>query len=98
MNDTSKLVEDIEQLASRALQRVVRGSEISPRLLDIQDSARYLAMSDKGIRELIIAGQLPYVQKITGRSPYLLDRVDLDRWGREEQNSCRRMRGAINDR
>jgi hypothetical protein len=37
-------------------------------------------MSDKGIRELIVQGELPYVQKVPGRSPYLLDLRDLDSW------------------
>lgn len=49
-------------------------------LLDITDAGRYLSMSDKGIRELIVRGELPYVQKVPGRSPYLLDLRDLDSW------------------
>lgn len=74
MSDTAKLVKDVERA------RVQRGSQIPPRLLDIDDAARYLAMSDKAVRELIMAGELHYIQKVPGRSPYLLDRVDLDEW------------------
>jgi excisionase family DNA binding protein len=80
MSSLSKIVEDIEELTSRAVARVQRASEIPPRLLDIDDAARYLSMSDKSIRELIVEGQLPYVQKIPGRSPYRLDVRDLDKW------------------
>ena len=60
--------------------RVQPAAEIPARLLDISDSARYLSMSDKGVRELIHAGELSYIQKIPGRSPYLLDRIELDKW------------------
>jgi excisionase family DNA binding protein len=80
MGNASKIVEDIQELTRRACERIQRGSQIPPRLLDIDDSARYLGMSDKGIRELIQVGELPYVQKIAGRSPYLIDIKDLDTW------------------
>ena len=53
---------------------------VPPRLLDIEDAGRYLSMSDKAIRELIYQGELAYVQKIAGRSPYLIDIRDLDKW------------------
>lgn len=72
---------------TRALARVERASQLEPRLLDIADSARYLSMSDKAIRELIQEGQLPYLQKVPGRSPYLIDIRDLDRW--VEKNKIR---------
>jgi excisionase family DNA binding protein len=54
--------------------------EVVPRLLDITDAGRYLAMSDKAVRELIAQGELPYIQKIRGRSPFLIDVRDLDTW------------------
>ncbi len=60
--------------------QVQRANQIPPRLFDITNAAKYLSMSDKGIRELIHAGELSYIQKIPGRSPYLLDRVELDKW------------------
>jgi excisionase family DNA binding protein len=78
-NDT-KLVQTISELADRALARVARGSEIPPRLLHIDDAGRYLSVSDKTVRALIADGSLPYIQKIAGRSPYLLDIKDLDTW------------------
>jgi hypothetical protein len=74
------LLSNVAELVTHAIRRVKRGAEIEPRLLDIDDSARYLAMSDKGLRELITAGELPYIQKLPGRLPYLIDIRDLDRW------------------
>jgi Helix-turn-helix domain len=71
---------DVADLAAAALRRVRRGDTIPPRLLDIDDAGRYLAMSDKAVRELIMAGELAYLQKVPGRSPYLLDVRDLDAW------------------
>jgi excisionase family DNA binding protein len=80
MNDAANIVEQVRTLTARALARVERGNEIRPRLLDVDDAARYLSMSDKGIRELIADGELPYIQKIPARSPYLVDIRDLDDW------------------
>ena len=74
------LLSNVADLVTHAIRRVKRGAEIEPRLLDIDDAARYLAMSDKAVRELITAGELSYIQKVPGRSPYLLDVRDLDRW------------------
>ncbi|HLZ52122.1 MAG TPA: helix-turn-helix domain-containing protein [Candidatus Acidoferrum sp.] len=76
----ASIVDQLRELATRALARVQRGSEIKPRLLDVDDSARYMSMSDKGIRELIVAGEIGYIQKVPGRSPYLIDIRDLDDW------------------
>jgi hypothetical protein len=72
----AELLADVREL----VRRVERGDQLRPRLLDITDAGRYLSMSDKGIRELIVRGELPYVQKVPGRSPYLLDLRDLDSW------------------
>jgi hypothetical protein len=80
MNDDVDIVEQVRELAARALARVQRGNELKPRLLDVDDSGRYLGMSDKGIRELITTGELAYIQKVPGRSPYLIDIRDLDDW------------------
>jgi excisionase family DNA binding protein len=80
MNDNVSIVEQVRELATRAIARVQRGSEIRPRLLDVDDAARYLSMSDKGIRDLITKGELPYIQRIPARSPYLIDVRDLDDW------------------
>jgi excisionase family DNA binding protein len=80
MNDSANIVEQVRELATRAIARVQRGSELRPRLLDVDDAARYLSMSDKGIRDLITKGELPYIQRIPARSPYLIDVRDLDDW------------------
>jgi len=51
------------------------------RLMRTQDAARYLGMGAKAIRQLIVCGQLPYVQlKAGNNSPFLLDVRDLDRF------------------
>ena len=50
------------------------------RLLDVTEAGRYLAVSHKVIRQLVQAGELPYIQRVRGRSPYLLDIRDLDQW------------------
>jgi excisionase family DNA binding protein len=53
---------------------------IPRRLLDVSEAGRYLGMGHKVIRQLVQTGELPYVQRIAGRSPYLFDISDLDRW------------------
>lgn len=89
-NSNGDLLANVTDLVTHAIRRVQRGSEIAPRLLDIDDAARYLAMSDKGVRELIAAGELSYIQKLPGRSPYLIDRQDLDRWIERSKITARR--------
>jgi len=50
------------------------------RLLDVTEAGQYLGVSHKVIRHLVQAGELPYIQRIRGRSPYLIDIRDLDQW------------------
>lgn len=88
-DNNSDLLADVTRLVAHAIRRVQLGSEIAPRLLDIDDAARYLGQSDKAIRELITAGELPYIQKLPGRSPYLIDILDLDRWIERAKTSAR---------
>ena len=54
--------------------------QIPRRLLDITEAGRYIGVGHKVVRELIQTGELPYLQRIPGRSPYLLDIRDLDQW------------------
>ena len=72
--------EEVLARVNEALRRVQRGDQLRRRLLDITDAAHYLSMSDKGVRELVQSGALPYIQRVPGRSPYLLDTKDLDAW------------------
>ncbi len=63
----------------------IRASEplrvgLAPRLVNIRNAAAYLAVGTKVIRHLIQSGELPYIQHLRGRSPYLLDVEDLNRW------------------
>jgi excisionase family DNA binding protein len=54
---------------------------IPPRLLRVRDAARYLGISCKAVRALILAGKLKAFQmKTGGNSPLLVDVRDLDRW------------------
>ena len=54
--------------------------QVQPRLLDIGQCAEYLSMSGKIIRRLILESQLPFIQRVRGRSRYLIDIKDLDKW------------------
>jgi excisionase family DNA binding protein len=53
---------------------------IQRRLLHITAAGKYLGVSHKVIRQLVQAGELPYIQRVRGRSPYLIDIRDLDQW------------------
>jgi excisionase family DNA binding protein len=55
-------------------------SKLTARLLRCSEAARYLRVSKKRIRQLIIDGELPYIQMQPGNSPFLLDIRDLDRF------------------
>lgn len=57
-----------------------QGPVISPRLLRTADAGRYLGIGEKAIRQLILDGELPYVQLRPGNSPFLLDIRDLDKF------------------
>jgi len=50
------------------------------RLLRTNDAARYLGIGAKALRQLVMRGELPYVQLKPGNSPFLIDRTDLDRF------------------
>ena len=51
------------------------------RLVRAKDAARYLGVGTKRIHNLILSGELPYVQlQRGGNSPFLLDMRDLDRF------------------
>ena len=60
--------------------KAIEHQGIMPRLLRTHEAARYLGLGTKAIRQLIVCGQLPYVQMKPGNSPFLLDRLDLDRF------------------
>jgi excisionase family DNA binding protein len=47
-----------------------------PRLLNLQDAARYLSAHVWAVRQMVRKRQIPYVR--IGRG-YLIDRLDLDR-------------------
>jgi excisionase family DNA binding protein len=73
----SNAITEVRELV--AFVRRVKG-QLPPRLLDLEGAGHYLGMSDKAVRKLIQAGELAYIQRVAGRSPYLLDVRDLDRW------------------
>ncbi|HET9741748.1 MAG TPA: helix-turn-helix domain-containing protein [Terriglobales bacterium] len=53
---------------------------VTPRLYNVKQAALYLGIGAKAVRQLITQGRLPYVQRKPGNSPFLIDRLDLDRW------------------
>lgn len=55
-------------------------SQLTARLLRCAQAARYLDVSTKRIRKLILDGELPYIQfSDHANSPFLIDVRDLDR-------------------
>ncbi len=72
---------DFQQLAhSDGREEKPRTPAVTTRLLRTRDAARYLGLGAKGVRQLILSGELPYVQLRPGNSPFLLDVRDLDRF------------------
>jgi excisionase family DNA binding protein len=59
---------------------------VTPRLYNVKEAALYLGIGHKAVRELITQGRLPYVQRKPGNSPFLIDRLDLDRWIEANKN------------
>lgn len=61
--------------------------EPSPRLLRVRDAARYLSVGAKAVRALVLTGKLKAVQmKAGGNSPFLIDRLDLDKFIETNKN------------
>ena len=80
--ETSPALTNDEFLAAlrELARRVLRGDQLRPRLLVIEDAGRYLGVSNKIVRQLIQSGEIGHIQRIAGRSPYLVDIKDLDGW------------------
>jgi excisionase family DNA binding protein len=64
-----------DSIAARVAARLNQLQE--PRLLSVDDAARYLGRTPKALRHMIAGGALPAVREGTRVH---LDRVDLDRW------------------
>ena len=64
------------------LRRLIAKEQPSPRrLLRLAEAADYLHISPWSLRGIIQRGELPIVKPgESGRGPWLLDRVELDRW------------------
>jgi excisionase family DNA binding protein len=55
--------------------------------LRVRDTARYLGISRKAVRALVLTGKLKVVQmKAGGNSPFLIDRLDLDKFIETNKN------------
>lgn len=52
---------------------------VTPRTLKTKQAARYLGVSAWKLRNLVQAGEIPYIPG-EGTSPWLFDRKDLDNW------------------
>lgn len=50
---------------------------VTPRLLTMQDAAKYLSCAYWGLRRMVMAGEIP---KIPIGRRYCIDRLDLDKW------------------
>jgi excisionase family DNA binding protein len=55
--------------------------------LRVRDAARYLSVGAKAVRALVLTGKLKAVQmKAGGNSPFLIDRLDLDKFIETNKN------------
>jgi helix-turn-helix protein len=52
---------------------------VTPRILKTKHAVRYLAVSPWKLRNLVQAGEIPYIPG-EGTSPWLFDPKDLDNW------------------
>jgi len=64
-----------DAIADRVLARIHQGDE--PRLMSVNEAARYVGRTAKALRHMIAAGAVPAVRE-GGRVH--LDRADLDSW------------------
>ena len=65
----------------------VRQPAAGVRLLRTRDAARYLGLGEKAVRQLILEGELDFLQLRPGNSPFLLDVRDLDHFIESRKNS-----------
>ena len=77
MTTTSNLGLDAlaDAIAERVLARLNQSQE--PRLLTVDEAAKYVGRTPKALRHLIANGAVPAVRE---RGRLHLDRGDLDRW------------------
>ncbi len=59
---------------------LVNKEKVQPRFLRIRHAAVYLGVAPKAIRALILLGKLSYLQVGRNNSPWLIDKIDLDRY------------------
>jgi excisionase family DNA binding protein len=59
---------------------------VDARLVRTGPAARYVGVGKKQLRQLILEGELPFVQFRPGNSPFLLDIRDLDRFIEAHKN------------
>ncbi len=53
---------------------------LAPRLVRSKDAAMYLSIKADKLRNLVQAGEIPYVPGGNPSAPWLFDIRDLDRW------------------
>ena len=75
-----------DYIFGRRRQRKPRQPTTDRRFHRVSDAARYLGISSKAVRRLILHGELRAVQLRPGNSPFLLDQRDLDRWAEAHKN------------
>lgn len=74
------------QIASSIRSTRNRQSAVNPRLIRTKDAARYLGVSPWKIRQLVLAGQLGFVDDGDG-SPWRFDLQDLDAYIARQKQS-----------
>ncbi len=55
------------------------GEELQPRLLKLAAASQYLSMSPSKLRSIVQRGEIAVIRG-EGNAPWLLDKVELDRW------------------
>lgn len=63
-----------------------RHPSVTARLLRTRGAGHYLGLGEKAVRQLILEGELPFVQLRPGNSPFLLDVRDLDKFIESRKN------------
>jgi len=65
-----------DEIAAKVLERLAQTPTVQPRLLDVEQAARYLSRSEEAVKQLISRGRIP-VTMIDGKRQ--VDRLALDK-------------------
>jgi excisionase family DNA binding protein len=85
-SSTRSISSSSSQIASSAKSARSTRITVNPRLIRTKDAARYLGVSPWKIRQLVLAGQLSFVDDGDG-SPWRFDVQDLDAYIARQKQS-----------